>query len=177
MTKDGAVSLLQSIYQIFHPLLPYLIFVIFCTAPHFLACTLYATKVRKSATKIASRQTAQINIGRTCCFGWRSYCFGWRSYCFGWRSWCLLHWDGVFVTWDGAFRNWDGVSGIFKKQMWVLLLAPTGTLVVMMVYYRPPVNHAYPRAFDARASFVNDARIPAQDLRALNAHLARVRHL
>ena len=33
----------------------------------------------------------------------------------------------------------------------------------------PPVNHAYPRAFDARASFVNDARIPAQDSRALNA--------
>ena len=41
----------------------------------------------------------------------------------------------------------------------------------------PPVNHAYPRAFDARVSFVNDARIPAQDFFALNAHLTRARHL
>ena len=29
----------------------YLIFVIFCTPPHFLACKLYARKVRKFATK------------------------------------------------------------------------------------------------------------------------------
>ena len=40
----------------------------------------------------------------------------------------------------------------------------------------PPLNHAYPRAFDARASFLNDARIPAQDSRALNANLTRARH-
>ena len=38
----------------------------------------------------------------------------------------------------------------------------------------PQVNHAYPRAFDARASFVNDARILAQDSRALNAHFTRI---
>ena len=30
---------------------PYLIFVIFCTLPHFLTCKLYARKVRKFATK------------------------------------------------------------------------------------------------------------------------------
>ena len=38
----------------------------------------------------------------------------------------------------------------------------------------PQVNPAYPRAFDARASFVNDARIPAQDSRALNVYLTRI---
>ena len=38
----------------------------------------------------------------------------------------------------------------------------------------PPLNHAYPRAFDARTSFVNDARIPAQDSRALNAYFTHI---
>jgi len=37
---------------------PYLIFVIFCTPPHFLACKLYARKVSKFVTKIASRQNS-----------------------------------------------------------------------------------------------------------------------
>ena len=39
---------------------------------------------------------------------------------------------------------------------------------------RPPLNHTYPRAFDARASFLNDARIPAQDSRAINAYFTRI---
>ena len=34
-----------------HIMMAYLIFVIFCTSPHFLACKLYARKVRKFATK------------------------------------------------------------------------------------------------------------------------------
>ena len=37
---------------------PYLIFVIFCTPPQFLACKLYARKVRKFETKIASQQNS-----------------------------------------------------------------------------------------------------------------------
>ena len=40
--------------------------------------------------------------------------------------------------------------------------------------YGPLVNHAYPRAFDARTLFVNDARIPSQDSRALNAYFTRI---
>ena len=36
------------------------------------------------------------------------------------------------------------------------------------------VNHAYPRSFDARASFVNDARILTQDSRALYAYFTRI---
>ena len=70
----------------------YLIFVIFCTPPHILACKLYARKVRKFARKKMHRdKTAQINIGRTCCLGWHTCCLGWRT-------WCLLHWDYVFFT-------------------------------------------------------------------------------
>ena len=46
----------------------YLIFVIFCTPPHFLACKLYARKVRKFATTIASRQNS-VN----------QYLFFWRT--------------------------------------------------------------------------------------------------
>ena len=38
----------------------------------------------------------------------------------------------------------------------------------------PPLNHAYPRGFDACASFLNDAQIPAQDSCALNAHFTRI---
>ena len=40
--------------------------------------------------------------------------------------------------------------------------------------YQPPLNHAYPRAFDAHASFLNDARIPVPDSRALNAYFTRI---
>ena len=43
----------------FHPAqCPYLIIVFFCTPQHFFACKLYARKVRRFATKIASRQNS-----------------------------------------------------------------------------------------------------------------------
>ena len=41
-----------------HILSAYLIFVIFCTPPHFLACKSYARKVRKFATKLHYDKTA-----------------------------------------------------------------------------------------------------------------------
>ena len=44
----------------------------------------------------------------------------------------------------------------------------------IVAIFWPLVNHAYPRAEFAYASFVKDARIPAQDSRALAAHMTRI---
>ena len=62
---------------------PYLIFVLFGTPPYFLASKKYAKKVRKFATKIASRQNS-VNF-------WLAYLVFWFSYLiFCWRTWFFL---------------------------------------------------------------------------------------
>ena len=69
----------------------------------FQACKRYAKKVRKFATKIASRKNSvnqyfgmQIHmfifqlLQQGCCFVWRTWCFVWPTWCFGWRTWYLV---------------------------------------------------------------------------------------
>ena len=56
---------------------------------------LYAKKVRKFTTKIASRQNSVNNLVFWSAYmvffisGWRIWCFGWHTWCFGWRIWCF----------------------------------------------------------------------------------------
>ena len=83
--------------------------------------------------------------------------------------------DPLFHTRTGGNKR----SADLVSMCCISLLAPQGALYFVVHHYkfpgsRPPLNHAYPRAFDARASFLNDARIPAQDSRALNAYFTRI---
>ena len=93
---------------------PYLIFVIFCTPPHFLARKLYTRKVRKFVTKIASRQNS---VNWYWPF-WLALLLFWLVYLlFCWRTWCLLHWDGVFVR-EARLFKYRWISGKFPNGLW-----------------------------------------------------------
>ena len=73
----------------------------------FLACKKSAKKVRKFATKIASRQNSVNQY-----FGWRTWCFGWR----------ILLIDMVYVVFLLAYSfDGDGVCGVLVGALGVLV--------------------------------------------------------
>ena len=93
----------------------------------------------------------------------------------------LADWEGFVATMEEAGAHKVGIAKLVLPEGWQPrergyslgdLGVEVGKLLTQKI--RPQVNHAYTRAFDARASFVNDARIPAQDSRALNAYFTRI---
>merc|ERR1712025_53989 len=91
--------------------LAYLIFVLFGTPPYFLAWKKYAKKVRKFATKIASRQNS-VNF-------LLAYLVFWLAYLVFWLSYLIFCWRTLFFVWCICLpcSLWKKVNRLVKSTL------------------------------------------------------------